>query len=77
MSKTALARAVGVNMTTISRWEDEENPSPPTLDKAVQVAAALGVPLGQLAYGREPFVERVVEEALRRLEQRQKQGGPS
>lgn len=68
MSKTALAQLVGVNMTTISRWEDEENPSPPTLDRAIQVAEALGLSLEELVYGQATVYQRALAQARSELE---------
>ena len=46
LSQNKLAEKIGVNQTTIARWEDDNRI--PTIDNAVDVASALNVPLTSL-----------------------------
>ena len=46
LSQNKLAEKIGVNQTTIARWEDDNRI--PTIDNAVDVASALNVPLTDL-----------------------------
>ena len=46
LSQNKLAEKIGVNQTTIARWEDDNRI--PTIDNAVDVASALNVPLTAL-----------------------------
>lgn len=46
LSQNKLARIVGVNQTTIARWEDDNRV--PTIDNAIDVAKALDIPLPTL-----------------------------
>ena len=46
LSQNKLAEKIGVNQTTIARWEDDNRV--PTIDNAVDVAEALNVPLPYL-----------------------------
>ena len=43
LSQNKLAEKIGVNQTTIARWEDDNRV--PTIDNAIDVAEALNVPL--------------------------------
>lgn len=43
LSQNKLARIIGVNQTTIARWEDDNRV--PTIDNAIDVAKALDIPL--------------------------------
>lgn len=70
MTKADLAKAVGVNVSTVTRWEDDADPDPPGFDKAVQLARVLEVSLDQLAFGQQPFFERVVLEVIRQMDGR-------
>lgn len=46
LSQSKLAELIGVNQTTIARWEDDNRV--PTIDNAIDVADALGIPLPDL-----------------------------
>lgn len=46
LSQNKLANMIGVNQTTIARWEDDNRV--PTIDNAVDVSEALNVPLPEL-----------------------------
>lgn len=46
LSQTKLAEKIGVNQTTIARWEDDNRV--PTIDNAVDVSNALNIPLPDL-----------------------------
>lgn len=46
LSQNKLAEKIGVNQTTIARWEDDNRI--PTIDNAIDVASALNVPLTDL-----------------------------
>lgn len=46
LSQNKLARIIGVNQTTIARWEDDNRV--PTIDNAIDVAKALDIPLPTL-----------------------------
>lgn len=46
LSQNKLAEKIGVNQTTIARWEDDNRV--PTIDNAVDVANALNIPLVDL-----------------------------
>ena len=46
LSQNKLAEKIGVNQTTIARWEDDNRI--PTIDNAIDVAEALNVPLPDL-----------------------------
>ena len=46
LSQSKLAELIGVNQTTIARWEDDNRV--PTIDNAIDVAEALGIPLPDL-----------------------------
>ena len=46
LSQNKLAELVGVNQTTIARWEDDNRT--PNLDNAIDVSEALGIPLADL-----------------------------
>ncbi len=64
LSQTELAKLAGVSQRSISRWENDEVAIP--LDKAVNVANALGCDLGDLT-GISPAPESVltgIEEEL-------------
>ena len=46
LSQNKLAEIIGVNQTTIARWEDDNRV--PTIDNAVDVSNALNIPLPEL-----------------------------
>lgn len=46
LSQNKLAEMVGVNQTTIARWEDDNRT--PNLDNAIDVSQALNIPLPDL-----------------------------
>lgn len=46
LSQSELARRIGVNQTTIARWEEDNRV--PTIDNAVDVATVLNIPLEKL-----------------------------
>lgn len=46
LSQSKLAKKIGVNQTTIARWEDDNRV--PTIDNAVDVSKALNIPLEKL-----------------------------
>lgn len=46
LSQSALAKKIGVNQTTIARWEDDNRT--PTIDNALDVSEVLNVPLPEL-----------------------------
>ncbi len=46
LSQNKLAELVGVNQTTIARWEDDNRT--PNLDNAIDVSEALDIPLADL-----------------------------
>lgn len=46
LSQTKLAEKIGVNQTTIARWEDDNRV--PTIDNAVDVSNVLNIPLPDL-----------------------------
>lgn len=46
LSQNKLAEKIGVNQTTIARWEDDNRV--PTIDNAIDVSEALNIPLSDL-----------------------------
>lgn len=46
LSQNKLAGMIGVNQTTIARWEDDNRV--PTIDNAIDVSEALNIPLPEL-----------------------------
>lgn len=46
LSQNKLAQKIGVNQTTIARWEDDNRV--PTIDNAVDISEALNIPLPEL-----------------------------
>ena len=46
LSQNKLAEKIGVNQTTIARWEDDNRV--PTIDNAIDVSEALNIPLPDL-----------------------------
>lgn len=46
LSQNKLAQQIGVNQTTIARWEDDNRT--PTIDNAIDVSEALNIPLPEL-----------------------------
>jgi len=46
LSQNKLAEKIGVNQTTIARWEDDNRT--PTVDNAIDVSIALNIPLPEL-----------------------------
>lgn len=46
LSQNKLASMIGVNQTTIARWEDDNRV--PTIDNAIDVSEALNIPLPEL-----------------------------
>ena len=59
LSHNKLANMIGVNQTTIARWEDDNRV--PTIDNAVDVSEALNVPLPELL-GKDLRLEHPNEE---------------
>lgn len=70
LSQTKLAEKIGVNQTTIARWEDDNRV--PTIDNAVDVANALNIPLPDLL-GKDLMLnndnsKNVYDEKIKELE---------
>ena len=59
LSQNKLANMIGVNQTTIARWEDDNRV--PAIDNAVDVSEALNIPLPDLL-GKDLRIERPNEE---------------
>ncbi len=55
LSQNKLAEKIGVNQTTIARWEDDNRV--PTIDNAIDVASALNIPL-EILLGKDLTKEK-------------------
>ena len=74
LSQNRLAKIIGVNQTTIARWEDDNRV--PTIDNAIDVANALNIPLSELLgkdlkisenNSSKKFTEEEKKEALKQV----------
>lgn len=76
LSQNKLGKIIGVNQTTIARWEDDNRV--PTIDNAIDVAKALNIPLPDLLgkdlrieesdnISNKQFTEEEKKEALKQV----------
>lgn len=63
LSQNKLAEKIGVNQTTIARWEDDNRT--PTVDNAVDVSEVLNIPLPELL-GVDLSIEENYKKALQK-----------
>lgn len=61
LSQNKLAEKIGVNQTTIARWEDDNRV--PTIDNAIDVAEALNVSLPDLL-GKDLRLEEIKKDQI-------------